>query len=203
MASCFCLGAAASPFYPGVPSHVPRTIHGLFLFFRWLASPWVRRPPQNFSSFKALRRHRLSSLGLKILAKLHFLFLLHFVSASHFVSVLLSGPSPFESLHLFFRRLLHPDILPPILYISVILNIRPTAFVSLSFSRCRFLVVFLRYIRYPLSPLLFGSCAFSILPILLDYSRYRPSSPVSSPCRYQSCPPSFPPYSRPCFRVRT
>jgi hypothetical protein len=37
-----------------------------------VASPWVRRPPQNFSSFKALRRHRLSSLGLKTPAKLHF-----------------------------------------------------------------------------------------------------------------------------------
>ena len=37
-------------FYPGVSSHVPRTIHGL-LFFRWLASPWVRRSPQNFSTF--------------------------------------------------------------------------------------------------------------------------------------------------------
>jgi hypothetical protein len=55
--------------------------------------------------------------------------------------------------------------------------------------------LFLRYFRYPLSSVssfVFGSHSFSIPLILLRYSRYRPSSPVSSPCRYQSCPPSLP-----------
>jgi hypothetical protein len=119
-------------------------------FSAGVASPWVRRPPQNFSSFKALRRHRLSSLGLKTPAKLHFLFfylLLRFVSASHFVSVLLSFIDPSSSL----RHLLYRGILSPHFYASVLLAIR--------FSSYPLSSVF-----WPLISIVFSSSSSAIYP---------------------------------------
>ena len=146
----------------------------------------------------------------------------------------------------FFTRISYPPIsTSPLFSLSILRHTLLSSvfrfLVSLSFSRCRFLVVFLRnipdflpfvsplfsippvsrllFLSIPVlssvvspftvwSPSLFSYFVSRIFPplssiplVMLGHSRYRPSSPVFSPCRYQSCPPSFPPYSRPAFRL--
>src|SRR5271155_3866551 len=158
-------------------------------------------------------------LGLKIPAKLHFLVLC-FVSASHFVSVLLSFIDPSSSL--FLASSPSTEYLTSHFYVSLILDIRSSSYpfvyclsvsplsvvFSSSFSSQHtqlpsvcFSAIFDIPCLPSVSSFVFGCPSSSIPLILLGCSRYRPSSPVSSPCRYQSCSPSFPPSSHPAFRL--
>src|SRR5271156_3039781 len=158
-------------------------------------------------------------LGLKIPAKLHFLVLC-FVSASHFVSVLLSFIDPSSSL--FLASSPSTEYLTSRFYVSLILDIRSSSYpfvYCLSVSPLSVVfpssfssqhtqlpsVCFSAIFDIPCLPsvssFVFGCPSSSIPLILLGCSRYRPSSPVSSPCRYQSCSPSFPPSSHPAFRL--
>ena len=123
--SCFCLDAAASPFILGFLAMSPVPFMAS-CFSAGVASPWVRRPPQNFSSFKALRRHRLPSLGLEIPAKLHFLFLL--ISSRPVTLYQSSYRSSTLRVLSSFRHLLYWGILSPTrFYVSVILDTRSSS----------------------------------------------------------------------------
>ena len=162
-------------------------------------------------------------LGLKIPAKLHFLVLC-FVSASHFVSVLLSFIDPSSSL--FLASSPSTEYLTSRFYVSLILDIRSSSYpfvyclsvspLSVVFSSSFSSSFSSQHTQLPsvcfsaifdipclpsVSSFVFGCPSSSIPLILLGCSRYRPSSPVSSPCRYRSCSPSFPPSSHPAFRL--
>jgi hypothetical protein len=169
-------------------------------FSAGVASPWVRRSPQNFFTFYLGVQVGCCPLWVVEGPSKTSLFILCFVSASHFVSVLLSFIDPSSSL-VFPSSSLPGYPIPPFLRLRYSLYpffVIPSCLASVVFSSSFSAI-------YPTSFLPFISPLFSISLVSrflfrLRYSRYRPSSPVFSPCRYQSCSLSFP-YPHPTFRL--